>query len=582
MPQSESESESESRSEFRSQCQSQSRSESTCESRPRSRFHARVLARAGGRSRAPARGRSRARIAVVVGGGAALLAASLGVVQDPRPGIRWGECAQTAVPAGMRCGTLDVPLDHARPGKGVVRVALAKLPATGHPGRRLGSLLLNFGGPGAPGIAGLAADPTAFADLGERYDLVAFDPRGVGHSEPVSCGGSQETDPASDTDAAARLAALRAVVRRCELASGPVLPYIGTVNVSRDLDRIRQALGETKLNYLGFSYGTRLGAVYAAQFPRTTGRMVLDGVDTLTEPPAERALVTARGRQQALDGFLAWCARRKDCVYGADPRAARDKVGALVSRLDAEPLVGEDGSYFTGQDAVAALAAALDAKQQQTWPALAAGLALVERERDPGGLLRLGAPTQPPRGESDGAGPVTPVSAVTPVASVTPMASVPPVPPVPADNGEAALTAVNCADHPGRSRATAGAAAFAEEIDGLEEDFRRASPIFGPQQLAAVLSCYGRPAGTDFLRRIDRPAGLPRMLLVGTRGDPATPYRWTQETARRLGGPAVVLDHRGAGRTGYSASRCVREHVNRFLVDGHLPAGTNRSCPAGR
>ncbi|MEU7555208.1 alpha/beta hydrolase [Streptomyces sp. NPDC044571] len=528
-------------------------------------LRARARARARGRARvpAPARGRSRARIGVVVGGGVALLAASLGVAHDPRPGIRWGECPQTAVPAGMRCGTLDVPLDHTRPGKGVVRVAVAKLPATGRPDRRLGSLLLNFGGPGAPGIAGLAADPAAFAALGERYDLVAFDPRGVGRSEPVSCGGSQQTDPASDKDAAARLAALRAVVRRCELASGPVLPYIGTVNVSRDLDRIRQALGEAKLNYLGFSYGTRLGVVYAAQFPRTTGRMVLDGVDTLTEPLVERALVTARGRQQALDDFLAWCARRKDCVYGADPRTAQEKVGALVSRLDAEPLVGEDGSYFTGQDAVSSLATALDAKQ--TWPALAAGLALVEREREPGGLLRLGGPTQPPRGRSGAAAPAPPA---------------PPVPPVPADNGAAALTAVNCADDPDHSRDEAGAAALAQEIDGLEEDFRRASQVFGPQQLAAVLSCYGRPAGTDFLRRIDQPAGLPRMLLVGTRADPATPYRWTQETARRLGGPAVVLDHHGAGRTGYSASRCVREHVTRFLVDGRLPAGRS-SCPAG-
>ncbi len=514
------------------------------------------------RSRPRSRSRGPSRVAAAC----VLVLACLGAAPGPGPGtapgpgsvpsaraIRWGDCPERPVPAGMRCGTVKVPLDHAAPGKGTVEIALARIPATDRK-KRLGSLLLNYGGPGSPGIASLAADPDAFADLGERYDLVVFDPRGVGHSEPVSCGGSQQAAVAEGADAAAQLAALRAVARSCELASGPVLPYVGTVHVARDMDVIRRALGDKKLNYLGFSYGTRLGAVYAAQFPGSTGRMVLDGVDTLTEPLTEQALVSARGQQRALENFLSWCAHQQDCVYGTNTRTAREKVDALVTRLDEEPLVGHDGSYVTGQDLVYAIGAAL--YSQLMWPALADALASAERGGDPAELLQLGGPVVPSDdGEEDSGGPGT----------------------VPADNAEAALIAVSCADDPDRSDVKAGAAAVERELVALEDEFLKASKIFGPSQLATVLSCYGRPAGTDFIRRIDRP-GAPRMLLVGTRGDPATPYEWTEETAKRLGS-AVIVDYKGEGHTGYVSSPCVREYVDRFLLAGRLPSGT-RSCPA--
>ncbi|MFD8631641.1 alpha/beta hydrolase [Streptomyces sp. NPDC059533] len=510
------------------------------------------------------RTRTRTRTAATAALGALALAAALGSA-PARQGLRWGACPEPHVPDGMRCATLDVPLDYTGRHKGHVRLALARIPAA-EPHRRLGSLVLNYGGPGAPGIANLAADPKAFAELGKRYDLVAFDPRGVGHSDPVSCGGAQgkgeETVETAET-ATAQLAALRAEVRRCERASGPVLPYIGTVNVSRDMDRMRQALGEDKLNFLGFSYGTRLGAVYAAQFPDKTGRMVLDGVDTLGEPLAEQALVSARGQQRALDNFLTWCAHRPGCVYGTNTRTAKEKVAALVERLDLEPLIGDDGSPVTGQDAVAAIGAALYSKAM--WPDLAEALAQAERDHDPVGLLQLGGPMDVVPGGGDG----------DTGAGTGPGA-------VPADNAASALIAVNCADDPDRLKTKGSQAATARALveiqKGLRGEFLEASKIFGPNQLATVLSCYGRPAGTDFIRRIDHP-GAPRMLLVGTRGDPATPYEWTEETAKRLGS-AVIVDFKGDGHTGYSSSKCVQEYVDRFLVDGRLPSGT-RACPAG-
>ncbi|MEU2390674.1 alpha/beta hydrolase [Streptomyces sp. NPDC007369] len=484
---------------------------------------------------------------------AAVSAVPASVVSSPvRPRVRWGPCPEQPVPAGMRCGTLTVPLDHSAPAKGTVRIALAEIPANGPRAGRRGSLLLNFGGPGGSGVSDLAAHAKVFAELGERYDLVAFDPRGVGHSEPVSCGGSLEPDPVDSDEPAEALAALRAVVARCERASGPVLPYIGTVHVARDMDLIRQALGEDKLNYLGFSYGTRLGAVYAAQFPRRVGRMALDGVDTLGEPLVDQALASAQGQQQALDNFLSWCAHQAGCVYGTNTRTAKEDVAAFVTRLDSAPLVDEDGTVFTGDDAVTSIGIALYSRE--LWPDLAAALARAERNRDPHGLLGLGAPADP---EPDG--------------------SQQPPGLIPADNASAAMAAVNCADDPDRSADKASPAAVVKRIDDLREQFRQASEIFGPRQLLTVLACYGRPAGTDFIRRIDRP-GAPRMLLVGTRGDPATPYRWTEEAAERLGS-AVVLDHKGDGHTGYTTSPCVRGYVNHFLVDGRLPSGT-RSCPA--
>ncbi|MFJ3927800.1 alpha/beta hydrolase [Streptomyces sp. NPDC090022] len=498
-----------------------------------------VVAAAGPASAGPARGTEPA-------------VATPAPAATPTPaGIRWGSCERVRpdAPAALRCGTLTVPLDHADPARGTLDIAVARLPATG--GKRLGSLVMNFGGPGASGIESLTTDHTLFADLGEAYDLVAFDPRGVGHSRPVSCGPRPDNgDGGAEDDAVSRLADLRAQAQRCARHSGPVLPYIGTVHVARDLDLLRRALGEDKLDYLGFSYGTRLGAVYAAQYPRHVGRMVLDGVDTLTAPLTEQALTTAQSQQRALDHFLTWCAHRPGCVYGTNTRTAKEKVTDLVARLNRKPLVG-NGTYLTGSDLVGVIADAL--YSPEVWPALAEGLARAERDDDPTALMELAEPER-----DDGTdGPYD----------------------VPPDNAEAALVAVNCADDPDRGEEKARPEVVAREVEALRPEFERASEIFGPYQLRTVLACYGRPAGTDHIRRIDRPAGSPRLLLVGTRGDPATPYRWTEETARRLGPAAVVLDYKGDGHGAYYHARCVRERVDAFLTGGRLPGGT-MSCPA--
>ncbi|MGW1601716.1 alpha/beta hydrolase [Streptomyces eurythermus] len=500
-----------------------------------------------------------------------------------RQRLAWAACPGPDMPEDLECAKVTVPLDYARPDAGTLDLALARYRATG-PSH--GSIVLNFGGPGGAGIPALATDGRQFMDLTDGYDVVTFDPRGVGRSSPVSCGEGGVTVPAvprQDPGAGqpqALLRQLRQVAEECARNSGPVLPHIGTVNASRDLDVIRQALGDKKLDYLGFSYGSRLGAVYAAQFPDQVGRLALDGVDTLTESSAEQGLAGAEGQQQALDDFLDWCTTDIGCPFGEDRRRAGDEVLRLVRSLDRDPVPTEFGASFTGQDLVGALAQGLYSKR--TWPPLERALASLVEDGDTRRLLgfassgiglpqvrsgadRTGLSREPDRTDRPGASRARHHEDGGLVDAAD----------VPVDNLPAALMAINCADDPDRP----DAARLTEKMRTLRAAYDHASPVFGGYRLTQLLLCYGRPQGTDFIRERVKDVRTAKMLLVGTRGDPATPYRWTVETARRLGSSAVVLDNKGEGHTGYSSSMCVHHTVNDFLLYGTLPAGGG-SCPA--
>ncbi|MGD1220848.1 alpha/beta fold hydrolase [Streptomyces krungchingensis] len=474
--------------------------------------------------------------------------------------VKWAACTGSGMPHDMQCGKVTVPLDYARPGDGTLDVALARYRATG---ASRGSVVLNFGGPGGAGISQLAADSKDFMGLTNGYDVVTFDPRGVGRSSPVSCGaGAQDisatTDPTVEAgDPKAALRTVEQYAKQCVKHSGPVLRHIGTINASRDMDVIRQALGDKKLNYLGFSYGTRLGAVYAAQFPDKTGRMTLDGVDTLTESLTEQSLVSAQGQQTALDDFLTWCVKGVACPFGKDARGARKQVVQLVDSLDRDPMTSAFGAQFTGQDLVGAISQAL--YSESLWPSLEQALAALIQDGDSHALSQLSGGIALPgvraADRTDG-GLVGDED-------------------VPVDNLLAALMAINCADDPDRPTA----ARLTDDLSRLRATFEEASPVFGPFRLNQVMLCYGRPKGTDFIREHVRDVHTPKMLLVGTRGDPATPYRWTVETAARLGPSAVVLDNKGEGHTGYTSSKCVHQKVDDFLLYGSLP-GSGSSCGA--
>jgi pimeloyl-ACP methyl ester carboxylesterase len=324
------------------------------------------------------------------------------------------------------------------------------------------------------------------------------------------------------------------------------------------MDVMRAALGDDRLNYLGFSYGTRLGSVYAAQFPDKVGRVVLDGVDTLTEPLAEQGLAGARGQQTALENFLDWCVEDVACPFGQDARDARRQVVRLVGSLDADPVPTAFGEAFSGQDMVGAIGQAL--YSQELWPSLERALAQLLEDGDTRGLEGFvsGGVAFPVRGRGheDGGGLTDEED-------------------VPMDNLPAALMAINCADDPDRPTAEQ----VARSLGRLRKQYEEASPVFGRYRLTQVLMCYGRPKGTDYIRDDVKNVDTAKMLLVGTRGDPATPYRWTVETAERLGPSAVVLDNKGEGHTGYASSDCVHRKVDDFLLYGSLPPDGS-SCGA--
>ncbi|MET9148564.1 alpha/beta hydrolase [Streptomyces sp. NPDC004042] len=493
-----------------------------------------------------------------------------------RQKVTWSAC-EAGAPKDLQCGKVTVPVDYARPGAGTLDLALARYRATGH---RRGSVVLNFGGPGAPGVSELALSGKQFMDLTNGYDVVSFDQRGVGRSSPVSCGvdagGSAEggsgdavVDLGDARAARKALAEWKQAAAECARHSGPVLPHIGTVDAARDLDVIRQALGDRGLNYLGFSYGTRLGAVYAAEFPGKVGRMALDGVDTLTESAQQQGLVAAQGQQTALEDFLDWCVRDIACPFGQDRRRAGDQVVQLVRSLDENPVPTGLGGRLTGQQLVGAVGQALYSKAM--WPSLERAVASLVQDGDTrpvqtlasGGLALPGARSGQLRaaGKASGGG----------LTDGTANAA------VPLDNLPAAMMAIDCADDPDRP----DAGRLVQDLGRLSAEYTQVSPVFGRYRLNELLMCYGRPKGTDFVRERVKDVDTAKMLLVGTRGDPATPYRWTVETARRLGSSAVVLDNRGEGHTGYGSSRCVHRKVDDFLLYGSLPADGS-SCPPDR
>ncbi|QNA73560.1 alpha/beta hydrolase [Streptomyces sp. So13.3] len=444
--------------------------------------------------------------------------------------ITWAECAAD----GMQCGSIVVPLDYATPSRGTADIALTRYPATG-PGDRIGSLSVNFGGPGVSGIDTLADRAgTDLAVLNTRYDLIGFDPRGVGRSVPVDCG---DPPPAEGE----LIEQVRRLAGQCGQRSGRILPWIGTTNVSRDLDVMRAALGDEKLDYLGFSYGTKLGAVYAHQFPDRAGRLVLDGVEDPASDSERVALGQAAAFQRALEAFVKDCAKQgKACpIAGADQRARMAGLADLGDRLADDPVRTAVGDL--GQDEyLEALQTAM--YSADSWPALSEALAAL-RAGDGELMLLLaqdGGSDVRRRTRSDGSDPGR-------------------------TNYAVAKLAVDCRDT--SDRYTAGQVAAAGAA------FAAASPVFGRAIINSMLACAGWPSAGDNTSRDVRAVDAPKALLVSTKGDPATPYANARRMSDALGNGSPVLTFNGQGHGAYFAhSTCVTDAVDGFLLDGRLPA----------
>ncbi|NUR92506.1 MAG: alpha/beta fold hydrolase [Nonomuraea sp.] len=463
--------------------------------------------------------------------------------QPARPGpgkgtVAWSGCTGLTGPDGrplpadpaVQCGTIPVPLDYAHPDGEKIDLALIRIKATGDP---IGSLVFNFGGPGASGVDTLAMAAKAFGSLGTRYDLVSFDPRGVERSAGVKCGGQLDALLAAPSGADGDTLA-RKVAAACEKDSGKVLPHVGTVNAAKDLDRLRTALGDDRLNYFGFSYGTHLGAVYATHFPAKVGRFVLDGAFDPTVTYEERALTQATGFSHAFDAFAADCVAQ-GCDLGANPAAVRSTVEKLLDGLKSEPIKVGDRELTYG---LAQLAVITPLYAKAAWPVLeqAAAAAL---KGDGTTLLTLADSYTGRR--ADG----TYSTAMT------------------------SMQAISCADT--TERPTAG------DMARVNEKIKKVFPILAMDGTSVVCGHWPAP-GDDAAKHVDATGSAP-IVVIGGKGDPATPYEWATRLDDELK-TGVLMTYEGEGHGAYlSGDGCVTRAVDAYLLDGKVPAA-GTTCPA--
>jgi pimeloyl-ACP methyl ester carboxylesterase len=469
----------------------------------------------------------------------------------PAPSLQEGPgTAPSPLPGGARweCSFMQAPLDYADPGGDTVELALIRAKAS-DPAKRIGSLIFNFGGPGGSGLTALPSFAKDYESLRTRYDLVSFDPRGVGRSEGVECADDEELDaffaldstPDDAREETAYQEGLKEFAEACEENSGDVLPHVGTTNAARDMDLMRQVLGDARLHYFGISYGTELGGVYAHLFPRTVGRAVFDAVVDPTGTGEQGALGQAKGFQLALDNFAEDCVRRGDAckLPGSDAKEIEGFITGLLAELDKKPINGIGDRKLTQSQATNGIAQALYSKEY--WPYLEQGLD--EADGGDGGLLLALSDSMNGRDQSGNY-----------------------------SNLQAANAAINCVDDKERFSV--------EQAKAKLPEFREASPVFGSFLGWGLISCSQWPVpGTWDHPDVSAPGSAP-ILVIGNTGDPATPYAGARAMADALGkGVGVELTYRGEGHGAYNGGdACVKRAVDGYLLDGKVPA-SGTVCP---
>jgi pimeloyl-ACP methyl ester carboxylesterase len=476
--------------------------------------------------------------AIVVGLG--IGACNGGVANTPTPTpipystpslVAWTDCG-----SGFQCGTVAVPLDYSNPLGGVIKIALTRKPAT-DPSHRIGSVLLNPGGPGGSGIAFAHDSAKLMANLNARFDLVGFDPRGVGQSAPVRCLSGPQTDILNAIDPVlddpqekqAFIESDRAYARSCQRASGKILAFVDTASSARDIDLIRAALGDAKLTYLGFSYGTYLGQMYAHLFPTHVRALALDAVIDPALSITDDIIQWSAALETNLQAFLTYCRTFASCQFGTsgDPG---EKLTALLQRLDSKPLpVGQ--RKLTRSLGLAAVFLMLYGSPR-SWDLLQTALSAADEGN--GQLLLLDFDAIIGR-HADGT----------------------------YTNFQDANAAISCLDGP--------VPADVATYDQLGPALSKASPLFGPALQYRPLGCAYwsiKPTGTIGPLPAD---GAPPILLIGGTEDPATPYSAAEAVNKELAG-SVLLTRNGYGHTSYDKSECIRQVVDGYLIDLTLPA----------
>lgn len=448
----------------------------------------------------------------------------------------------------VECTTVTVPADWTAPDNGeTFDIAVMRI-YTGDLEDKQGSVLTNPGGPGGSGLTFLPqfVEPPAGAglppeELLEEFAIVSFDPRGVGESAPVDCISNADLDaqfaydpdPISEEGFQGAVELNQRIADGCEAKYGDDLRLYSTVQTAKDMDAIRAAVGDEKLTYLGFSYGTLLGAVYAQLFPHNVRALVLDGAVDPQADPIESSEGQAMGFERALSTFAEWCQDNPaQCPIADNPRGA---IAAEIERGRLAPVTGPDGRQATAGWVLWGVILSL--YSQSFWQYL--GPAIEDLSQGDAFLIFALADTYASRDEQGNY-----------------------------SNQFDAFNAINCVDSEYPS---------IEEIRALQSQWREKYPMFGASLATGLLPCAVWPAEKDPYPTGPYTGEAP-LVVVGTVGDPATPYESTQKLADMLGN-SVVVTWEGEGHTAYSETTCIQRAIDNYLIDLVVPEN-GLTCPA--
>ncbi len=433
--------------------------------------------------------------------------------------IEWSTCY-----AIYECGDLQVPLNYTDPDSSSISIALVRLPATSEP--YLGPLLMNPGGPGGSGVELVGEWAEIWEMVFSNFDVIGFDPRGVGSSTQVLCPNDPDSDESwlleDGGDTTELFTGATEHVAECLEMSGDLFYHVGTNNVARDMDSIREAIGAEKINYLGYSYGTRIGAVYASLFPERVRAMVLDGPVSPEEHPSAFSPIQGLGFENAWNRFAADCLFRMSCElkeYGG----AEEAFFAATELLKTGNIPTDNGRELTESEFIWSIGAAL--YSPYSWPDLEDGIIEVLEEGTGSISQRLVDDYEGRR--EDGT----------------------------YDNGSAVLFLVNCTDDPNRPAEEE----ITEEVDAIADQLE----LFGSLWRSDT-GCYGMPPSLDPLHVEQADLETPA-LVIALEGDPATPMDWARGLTDSIG-QAVLITSNGEGHGAFlSNSECVTDTVLDYL-----------------
>ncbi|GAA3599933.1 alpha/beta hydrolase [Klugiella xanthotipulae] len=456
--------------------------------------------------------------------------------------LTWTDCE-----GEMQCATAQAPLNWDDPAGERIDLALVRQPATG--GSPRGSLFVNPGGPGASGYD-FVADSIDYAvgkPLQEEFDVIGFDPRGVQHSTPVTCLSPKKMDEylfgvaQNKTGTDAWIQEIRDSAQdfgaACAESTGDLLGAVDTLSAARDLDMLRALVGDTRLNYLGFSYGTFLGAHYAELFPERVGRLVLDGAIDPSVSVDEVVLDQTVGFEKAMRAYVTNCLTSSECPLSGTVDEAMASVASLLDAVDARPMEAVDGRMLTSSTLLTAIIYPL--YSQDSWTYLSQMLKIT-LAGDPSLAFTL-ADLYYGRAE-DGTYD---------------------------DNSFEAFYAINCLDYE-----------YVDDVELMRAEaatLAEAAPTFGRFQGYGSIGCAEWPHDSVTPREEIHATGADPILVVGTTGDPATPYQWAVSLADQLD-EGVLVSYTGEGHTAYgSSNECVSDAVEDYFIDGKVPA-TDPRC----